>query len=243
MTNVQSVRSAVRIMELLAEEPLLGISDVARRLDLPKASTFRIIHTLADSGWLEEEFPDSRRWRVATTFGVSFVRPTGSFSEVAQQAVNAVRDETGETTHVLVPSGAALMVVFRAESRQDLRTTLAIGARVPWDASSSGAVYLACLLPAERERILGDPEALLESPGDLAHLHRNIDGAVDHGFAVTQGRWRPGIGGVAAPIRDGAGHPVGAIAISYPLSRVPEFSPWRAGELLVRHARVIEQGV
>lgn len=243
MSQVQSVRSAVRIMELLGEESPLGVSEVARRLELPKASVFRIINTLAASGWVEEDYPDSRHWRVATTFASSFTRSSMTFSEAAQQAVNTVRDETGETTHVLVPSSHSLMIVYRAESRQHLKTSLPIGTRVPLDASSSGAVYLASLPAAERRRILTDPQSLLEFPDDTGPLEKNIAATHEKGFATTQGRWRAEIGGVAAPIIGSAGDPVGTIAISYPLSRLKSFSPEKAGELLVRHAKAITHSV
>ena len=249
MTHVQSVQSAVRIMELLAQEEFLGVSDIARALSLPKASVFRIINTLAESGWLEENYPDSRQWGVTTAFTSSFARTSVSFSDAAQQAVTAGRDETGETTYVVVPSGGALMVVYRAESNQSLKTSLPIATRIPFDVSTTGAVYLSRLPEAERLRILTDPATMLQNPRIhedqdlLDRLNERLTAAGSNGFAVAHGLWRTDIGGVAAPIVDGTGRPVGAVGLSFPLSRLPSFSTDKTGAVLKRLAGEIARSL
>lgn len=249
MTHVQSVRSAVLIMELLAREGHLGVSDIARALSLPKASVFRVISTLAAEGWLEEKHPDSRQWGVTTAFTSSFARTPVGFSDAAQSAVTAGRDETGETTYVVIPSDGALMVVYRAESTHSLRTSLPIATRIPFDVSSTGAAYLSRLPEAERRRVLADPATLLQDADLLERaelleaLGRRIKTARADGFAITRALWRAHIGGVAAPIVDGAGRPVGAMGLSFPLSRLPAFSPERTGEVLMRLAQKISASV
>lgn len=249
MSHVQSVRSAVRIMELLGDGGFLGVSDIARSLDLPKASVFRVIHTLADAGWLKESHPDSREWGVAGGFARRFAHSTVGFSDAAAQAVAAGRDETGETTYVVVPSDGALMVVYRAESRQGLTISLPIATLIPFDVSTTGAAYLSRLPASERKRILTDPTTLLQNP-DLAQradLMEDLDARIARahadGFATAQGLWRSHIGGVGAPIVDASGSPVGAVGLSFPLSRLPDFSLERTGEVLSRLAREISLSV
>jgi DNA-binding IclR family transcriptional regulator len=59
-------------------------------------------------------------------------------------------------------------------------------------------------------RTITKPEALY---GELERVRRDR-------YAINRGQWREGVGGVAAPIRDGSGTVVAAVGISGPTDRL-----------------------
>lgn len=49
---MRSVRTTFRILEAVAEHQPIGLSELARRLGLPKSTVQRSLATLAELGWI-----------------------------------------------------------------------------------------------------------------------------------------------------------------------------------------------
>ena len=53
--NLQSVRRALRALELISEHGELGVTELGRKLDVHKATASRLIATLAERGFVERD--------------------------------------------------------------------------------------------------------------------------------------------------------------------------------------------
>jgi DNA-binding IclR family transcriptional regulator len=97
-----------------------------------------------------------------------------------------------------------------------------IGRRTPLHATSSGKVLLAFADEALRETILGQalPLHTESTVTDSAELARQLDQAVERGWAATNEELEVGLTAVAAPIRDGSGRVVAAVSVSGPSYRL-----------------------
>lgn len=224
--KVQVIDRAAAILQVLADARTeLTPADIAARLSLNKSTIHRLLAVLAGLGYL-------RRLEGTGKFGLGLkLFELGSravarldLRDVAQPLVNALADETGETTHVCVPDDDAHMVsVVIAESPRTVRTPATVGRRTPAYCTSVGKAWLAWLPQVELDAALArhplrsrtvntivTPDAL------LAELRR----VRTSGYAVDDEEIELGLRCIGAPVRNHAGRVVAAISIAGPAFRV-----------------------
>ena len=52
---LQSVQKALQVFETVAKSEPIGVSEIARQLNISKSTAQRCLHTLREVGWIEEE--------------------------------------------------------------------------------------------------------------------------------------------------------------------------------------------
>ena len=221
---MRSVRTTFRVLEAVGEGQPIGLSELARKLELPKSTVQRSLTTLADLGWLRSQADDTR-WRIGEKVRQlnERVDDLGRLREAALPALEELNTETLETIHLAVRDGDSVRLVERQDSQHDLRFVKTIGTRSPMHASSTGKAILArlpeCELQAYLERgLAGLTERTLTDPGPLL---QDLDTIRDQGFAVADQELTDGVVSVAAYIEIPGG-PAAAVSISGPVSRMPE---------------------
>ncbi len=143
---LQSVGIALDILDALAEEQELGVSELARRVGIAKSTAHRTCAVLAARGLLDRT--DDRGYRL----GLRLVEYGGMATE--RTAVRdrglpllvELRNTLGETVQIGVPAGADVVYVERVEGRRALRYSTN-ARRSPIHRSSAGKV-LAAFNPA-----------------------------------------------------------------------------------------------
>ncbi|MEU0265109.1 IclR family transcriptional regulator [Nocardioides sp. NPDC006303] len=221
--RVRSVRTTFKILEAVAENQPIGLSELSRRLELPKSTVQRSLATLSDLGWIRTDRKDSGRWtlgdRVRTLS--DSVDDLGRLREAALGALQRLNNETLETIHLAVVEGSTMRLVERQDSKHPLRLVKPIGTRSPLHASSTGKAALALLpqteidayiadgLSAETIHTLTDPQKLLE---DLEQVR-------ERGYALADEELTDGIRSIAAAITP-EDRPVASISISGPVNRL-----------------------
>jgi len=223
--GLSSVRNAARLLKVfLSRETELGVSELARRLDLGKSTVHRLLTTLAGEGLIEQDRASGgyRLGLVVFELGEA-VRVHLDLHVAAGPVLASLRDQTRESSQVGVLDGHEVVYVDRLESSQSLRLFTETGRRVPVHCTSSGKVLLAHLpdarlrellerapLPALTPRTLTEPAALL---AELTRVRRR-------GWAEAVDEREIGIASVAAPVRDATGQVVAAISIGAPTVRL-----------------------
>src|ERR1700759_23075 len=78
-TAMSSTIRCLKMLELLADEPFeLSFSELAARLDIPKASAHRLCTTLIEANLIKQE-PATRRYRLSSHslwIGSGYLRPS-----------------------------------------------------------------------------------------------------------------------------------------------------------------------
>ena len=135
-----------------------------------------------------------------------------------------LRNETGETAHVAVLSGADVVYVDRLESPQMLRVLTRVGRRRPAHATSSGKCLLAFGRPADVAAVLaaGFPRLGPRTITSKSMLEKALATVRRTGYAVSIEEAAPDVASVAAPIFDGAGECVAAVSVAGPITRIPQ---------------------
>lgn len=233
---MQVVLTAMRILEAVAAQQPVGVSELARSLDLPKTTVQRGLHALATAGWIRAGEAQPTRWFL-TTRPLVVAQPTSErrgLREAVRGAMEHLRKETQETIHLAVLEGGQMVVVERLDSPMVLRSAYPLGFSAPLHATSTGKACLSCLPLAEVEALL---PATFDRFTDTTIKDRNtliaeIDEVRQLGYASNRGELRADIRSVAAPIRTAGGRPEAAVSISAPFHRIPEKDWPRLGALV-----------
>ncbi|ABG03439.1 transcriptional regulator, IclR family [Rubrobacter xylanophilus DSM 9941] len=244
-SGTSALRHGIRVLQTFTrEEPILGVSEIARRVGLHKSTVSRILATLEEA-MLVERHPTSGRFRL----GVGVIALAGPMlanldvRRVARPFLEELTRATGETTGLLVWSEGAAISVEQVASPKTVKHTIPIGTQFREHASASVKVFLAESPPEEVQKVLDrglkrysertvvDPEEYLKGLQRVREL----------GYAVNAGETSLEETGIAAPVRDHRDQTVAAVLLSAPYYRTPPERIEELGELVRKTAEAISK--
>ena len=231
--RIQSVERAVAILNAFsAEEPELGVTELADRLDLHKSTVHRFLVNLEAAGLVERNRLTARYRLGLRIFelGGLVLQQMSLWDEALPFLEGLVRD-SGETGHLAVLDGGEAVYIEKVEARKALRIPSAIGRGYPAHATSLGKLLLAHLTADARDLVLAERGLARCTPNTITgrdQLNTELDLIRSQGFAVDDEEYEEGLRCIGAPIVGHTGHVVAAIGIGGPVTRV---TPRRVGEL------------
>lgn len=206
-----------------ADEPLLGVTEIASRVGLHKSTVSRILATFEQEHLVERD-PETRRFRL----GLGLIAVAGPLlaeleeRRVAYPVLRELTEQTGETSALMVWNGSESMCVEQIASHHQIKHTTPLGARYQDAMSASVQVFLSAE-PAERVRALLRSGAITYPGLDDASLDGyqiKLNDVVLRGWAINYGESSIDEVGVAAPVYDHRGDIVAAVLIPAPRFRV-----------------------
>ena len=205
-------------------EPVLGVSELSRRLGLGKSTVHRILATLLADGFVERTRDERYRLSIKMYDIGQQVAASIELRELVHPALERLRNESGETAHVAVLSGADVVYVDRLESPQMLRVLTRVGRRRPAHATSSGKCLLAFGGPADLAAVVagGLPRLGPRTITSKSMLEKALATVRRTGYAISIEEAAPDVASVAAPIFDGSGECVAAVSVAGPVTRIPQ---------------------
>jgi DNA-binding IclR family transcriptional regulator len=150
----RAVSKSLKVLELLqsARSPM-GLQEIARRIQLSKTSTFRLLRTLEAAGCLVSV--GSGEYRLAP--GIHSVVPTlwlARLLRVATVRMQELNNQLRETVSLAALFDNRVEVVAVIESPQIIRMSNVVGHILPPNASSLGKVIAAFQSHEQREKLL-----------------------------------------------------------------------------------------
>lgn len=222
---MQVVATALRVLEEVITEQPVGVSELARRLDLPKSTIQRALRTLEDEGWLQSNAGGTRGWSQTPKILALASRGRGTgIREIALPVMQRLLAHANENVHLTARQGNNVVVVDKLESSHPVRVFDPIGTMIPLHASASGKALLAWSDEAEIREYLDKAieeftKHTFASPDDL---RTELDNIRAQGYSYNRGEWRSEIKGIATVIREKNTAPRFAISYSIPDHRLPE---------------------
>lgn len=223
--QVPAADQTLRILSHLARQRgPVAAQTIATALDLPRSSVYHLLATLQAHGFVVH-LPEERRWGLGTAafeLAGGFQRQQ-PLARLGAPLIAALADRTGESAHLAVLTGRD--VVYIVEERAPRRPALVtdVGVRLPAHLTATGRAMLA-LLP--REQIVAlypDASSFTRrtahgptTPAALRALLRETRAA---GFATERDEVSVGTTSVAIAVRDHAGWPAAAIAVTWTADR------------------------
>jgi IclR family acetate operon transcriptional repressor len=224
---MQNVINALRVLEEVAARQPAGVGELARGLGLPKSTVQRSLRTLHDAGWIRPAGGEVTRWQVTTKALQVGRRAELGLRDAALPVMEELRQRTGETIHLMVPEGDAVVLIERLETDKPLRIVLPLGIRLPLHASANGKAVLAHLTPAPADL----PRYTDTTITDPRALRAEMAAVLARGYADNRGEWRADIAAVASAVL-GPDGPVASLSVSTPASRMPDDLRAEYGELV-----------
>ena len=244
--TLSTVRNAARVLKSFrTREESLGVSELARRLELGKSTVHRLLTTLVSEGLVEQDRRTGgyRLGIVMFELGEA-VKVHLDLHAAAGPVLVRLREQTGESSQVGVLDGDEVVYVDRLESAYSLRLFIETGRRVPAHCTSSGKVLLAHRPVPERERYLSRgalPRLTPDTITDPDALRAELATVRTRGWAEAINEREIGVASLAAPIRDRHGEVVAAVSIGAPVSRFGAVPRSRMAEALVEAGEAVSR--
>ncbi|HZU08146.1 MAG TPA: IclR family transcriptional regulator [Chloroflexota bacterium] len=223
--GLQSVSNALAVLEILARQGAAsGVAEVARQLDLPRSTTYRLLNTLERHGFVEQD-QDSRKYRLGLKLFELAGAVWGSLGlgEIALPFLEQLARDTEETTHLAVADRGEALVIEKVDSPREIYFRSYIGARRPLHCTAIGKALLAFWPEERREALLaqGLRRFTLATVTDPDRLRAELAEIRRRGYALNWGEYHEEAAGVSAPVRDRRGSVVAAVGVAAPIGRLP----------------------
>jgi IclR family transcriptional regulator, KDG regulon repressor len=232
-------RTAVdKAFELLAAFPAggatVGVTELARDLQLSKSTVFRLLGAMERNGMVERMGNRYRLGRLVYDIGarVYEARP-GHLLELLMPTMTSLYEESRETVSLGVLRDGEVLVLGRLHGSRPTPPTLRPGSRSPAHRSALGRVLLAYSSDAADElQPSGPGPRTARTLGRTGDLREELGQIRERGIALSVDEGLAHLTCVALALVDQADRAVAALAISAPSSR---FDVARH-ELLLRRA-------
>jgi len=224
--SVRAIERALQILDCFdARNPDLGLTEIAQRVGLHKATTHRIVATLLNRGYLVRS-PDNQKYRLGLRLASlgSLVTSQMNLRRDSLPYLKQLVERFGETSDLSIFDNGEVLYVEVLRSNHALNIAAAIGQRLPLHCTASGKVFLAHMPPAERGKYLVPPllsftAKTITSPEKLGLQFQEI---LDKGYGLDDEEMEVGIRAISAPIFNQEGKAIAALSIPSPISRMPD---------------------
>lgn len=224
---VKSVSRALDIITLVSSKrDGLGVTEIANQIDINKSSVYRILSTMAQYGYIEQD-RETGRYKL----GYKFLEVSSKLLESidlrteAKPYLKELENETNEVIHLVVYDQGEVVYIEKLEGNETLRMHSKVGKRAPMHCTSVGKAILAHLPSSVALDIL-------ERKGMPMHTDKTITNKDDFlkeliqvkqkGYALDLEENEWGIICIAVPIFDHLGKVAAAVSISGPTIRMKD---------------------
>lgn len=187
-SGIRTNRSLVRGLQVLTAISAYGplrASEVARRVELPRATVVRLIETLIEAGMIRRH--DGSKTYEVTQQVTRLSHGYDRWSALTDSAISEIKDAAKDITWPLVlstPSGLDMVVRYNTDHTSPLALQrYNLGFRIPVYDTASGMVFLAYASDQEREtylRLLETEQGTL----DVNRVKRRISETRNDGYCI-----------------------------------------------------------
>jgi IclR family acetate operon transcriptional repressor len=218
--TVNSVSHALRMIEVMSGQKPLNISELARLLELPRPTVYRLVQTFMERDFLVQSGTEYRLSLRLLELSSSILS-SSRLEEASKPALQKLVNVTGETAHFAILDGDRVGYISKIESDKAIRMFSRIGWRGPLHATGVGKALLAvsddtlldriCSLPLEAftSATITDPMRLRE---ELAEIRKV-------GFGIDREELVDGLVCVAVVVQKD-NRIIGAVSVSGPSNRM-----------------------
>jgi DNA-binding IclR family transcriptional regulator len=227
----RSVDHALEVLCAFAEKEELGISDLARRLNLQKSGVHRIVRALALKGFVQQRA--NRRYSLGLRvleLG-NMYRLRLDLARNAEPILRPLSQRTNANVHLARMENSEVFDLLRVEYPTPLRVTRSPMLRRPAHCTALGKVLLAYGPEEQLDSVLrrGLSRMTSKTITQADRLHLELGRIRDRGYAVDDEEFYPGIRCIAAPVFDEDGTITAAMSVSGLIThvtedRVPQFA-------------------
>lgn len=220
MKTNRSVERAMSILMYVCQgDSPMGLTDISRGAGLDKATTLRLLNTLANVDLVRQQADD----RNYVPGGGIYNFWPNEVRKICRPHMQTLLNQTQETICLVVPRGKQRVCIDVIEPDRELRIVAPIGRAVPVYAGAAGRVFMAQKTDAQVQEILSgcDLSALTgKSITDRDIYCEQLEGVRASGCAHSIDEVTLDTSAIAAPVFDGLKNTVAAVVVRGPGSRM-----------------------
>lgn len=249
--EVQSLLRGLSLLEALAEFGNNGatLQALSAKTGLSPSTAHRLLSTFVDADYVTRGTERSSYvlgYRIIGFAGSVQLR-TAHLRVISRPHLEAIAEESGETTNLVALDGRSSVYIDQAEGSRALHMSIRVGSTFPAYTSASAKAILAYQKSDETLRqIFGDGKAkrytrrtIVEAEAFRAELQLTRE----RGFAIEREEVDEGVSCVAAPILDRKGVAIAAVSVPGPTTRILSPTPERLGNLILAHTVQISRAL
>lgn len=221
--TVDAVNKAIKLLLFVAEHPGLGVTELARRAEITKARSHRLLETLEHSGLV-------RREGAAAIYFLSHkglflgIRATDQLELVrlGRKYLHSLGRRVNENVSVQIRDGLERVCVARWDSHHEVRLFNRELVRRPLHAGASGKLLLAHA-PEDVRRVVVSGVLTSYTRNTLSSteaLLRELEVIRKRGYSVSEGEVVEDAVAIAVPVKDETDVVIATLSLSAPRYRI-----------------------
>jgi DNA-binding IclR family transcriptional regulator len=223
--RIQAVDHAISILEaFLGDEEEYGVTELSKKLNLPKNNIFRLLATLEQRGLIEQNRSSGNYRLGLKIFEIGQVyRSRIGLLKHARPILEDLEAKCNETVYLGIMQEGMVVYVDMVETSCPVRIVSKMGRRVPAYCTAIGKAQLAYETIDELELIfekVGFTHRAKNTIQDKETLLKELKEVVRLGYAVDNEEYEEGVVCVGAPVFDYTKQVVAGICISAPKPRM-----------------------
>ncbi|WP_260288671.1 IclR family transcriptional regulator [Peribacillus aracenensis] len=244
MSNVKLNKSASRVMDILVllsrEDQPLTVSEISRELNVPKSSTFEILTTMVEKGFLQVD-DHLKTYKLGLKLfevGAAYLYNTDLHKE-ARPYLETLMTKTGETAFLAIESDGEVVYLDKVEAPSSIRTTATLGNRNPMYRTGLGKAILAGYSDDKVRELMGNTEFIQRTSNSITSynsLIENLNQIRQRGYSIDDRENEEDVFCIAAPVYDESNRPVAAISVAGLATRMKDDEKDKYSEFLVETA-------
>ncbi|HLS51759.1 MAG TPA: IclR family transcriptional regulator [Burkholderiaceae bacterium] len=216
---VPGLERGLRILsEFSRNESRLSAPELARRLDIPRSTVFRLLSTLELLGFVERE-EGGRDY----SLGLAVLRlgfeclASKELTELGRPVLDRLRDQVQLPCNLVVRDGRSVVYVARSLSQTPFSSMVHLGTRLPAHATLFGRLLLRDLSYEKLRKLY--PEEQLQTftdhtPKTVDDLFRQLQADKGSRYLFVPGYFEPHISTLVVPVYGAGGAIVAAIGVT-----------------------------
>lgn len=223
--RVQAVDHAIDVLEALAQASggQTGVSDVARRTGLSKATVHHLLGTLEARRMVIKDAQTSAYRLGWSLYELGSVVARGAdVSRVARPYLDSLAVETSESVLLGILDGDSVLYLDRGDAPHGFHMVATAGRRSPLHATASGKLLLAFAGEEATEAYLAAPlqRFTKDTITDAEVLRRQLGAIRSDGYATCWQERELGLCSVAVGLRNHLGETVASLTLAGPAGRL-----------------------
>jgi DNA-binding IclR family transcriptional regulator len=236
--QLQSIDRVVGLLDMLSESDVpLSLAEICARMGLHKSTAHRSLIVLERTSMIERTPEGKFRLGIKLYELGNRAIEQIDLRERVQPFFRRLAMEVGETVHLSVLQKTKVVYLDKVEPNRRVCMTSKTGTSNPVYCTAMGKAMLAFLPEDMREEIMNKIKFTRFTNKTLCtqeSLLKSLERVRRRGFAIDDEEIEVGVRCVGAPIFDSNRHPVAAVSVSGPASRITVQSVPAIAEKLIR---------
>ena len=223
--SIQAVGNALDVLEQFkGTKGEMGITEMSKNLGLHKNNIFRLLATLENRGYIEQDL-NTGNYRLSTgilELSFAYSKHTGLL-EVAKPILNQLVLQINENAYIGLMRHNQLVYVEHVESNQMLKVSSRIGYRLSPLCTATGKIIFAYSSEEEQKKILQANKFVKHTPKTILTekaFYEDVKKIMESGYALDNEEFDDGVTCIAGPILNYEKKIVAGLSVSGPTSRL-----------------------